>query len=859
MTNNDDKKDEKGKTKTLSLGLGGKSPDISKILEEKSKAQKGKIEVRGTKASKKDKEKLDVSKGDNMSSLGHLTSEEKELRAKLASKEINDDVATTSPVISTLKVVQKEINEDSLKEIEAIQEQKEPLEEIVAVVEEKEVLEEEKSLPSSLNPHIIKSSFEVKVVESNAQKIAEKNKMEQEQQAYTQSSSKSQADFKEAKSFSAETEEEKKSKKKAAEAEQRRANAPKNWKSAYVLNEEEDVDDDEFEEDEVIDLKPKRIYPVKRKNKRKNLTKEKIVRDVEIYNEISVKDLALRMSEKASNVLRFLTKLDNSFTIDSVIDSETAELAIIEFGHRPVIIDTSSIESQYFVFSDKAEDLKERPPVVTIMGHVDHGKTTLLDTIRKANIAGKEAGGITQHIGAYQVKSKDGKLITFLDTPGHEAFGQIRARGSKVTDIVVLVVAADDGIKPQTIEAINHAKVAGVPIIVAINKIDKPDANSMKVKSELLTHDLVVEEMGGDVLAVEISAKDNIGIDKLLETILLQAEVLDLKTNHKALGKASVIEVKQEKGFGYLASVLVERGTLRLGDYFVCGLYTGKIKVMINDKGERLKEAGPSAPIEISGFNGSVSAGDSFIVVKNEAAANELAQYRQEKASKVEKKDTTQSVLDFLTSEIHDVKTLNVIVKTDTQGSLEAIKSSLDKIVHKDIEIKMVHSGVGEITESDVMLSNAGSAVIFGFNARANSKARDLAKREGIELRYHSIIYNLVDDVKLILTGLLDPDIVENIIGYAQVREVFNVSKVGKVAGCYVTEGVLRRSAFVRVLRENVVVHDGVLSQLKRFKDDAKEVKHEYECGVALEGYNDVRVGDMIECYEKIEVKNNIE
>lgn len=854
MTSSDDKKDETIKTKTLSLSLGGdKSPDISKILEEKSKAQKGKIEFISTKSSKKDK--TDSLQNDTVEPKGHLTSAEKELRSKLASQEI-DDVSSASPVVSNFKIVKKEVNKKPVEEELEITKKEAEEEKKVDILVEEILAEEDQSFSTNAPSHIIKSSFEVKVVENNAYKIAEKNRFEKEQ-VHIQTPTKTTNDFKDTKSFSVESEEDKKSKKKLAELEARRANAPKNWKSAYVVVEEDSEDD--AEDGVVEEYKPRKIYPVKRKNKRKNLTKEKIIRDVEVYNEISVKDLALRMSEKAPKILRFLAKLDDNLNVDSILDAETAELVITEFGHRAVVIDTSSVESQYFIFNDKLEELEERPPVVTIMGHVDHGKTTLLDTIRKANIAAKEAGGITQHIGAYQVKSKDGKLITFLDTPGHEAFGQIRARGSKVTDIVVLVVSADDGIKPQTVEAINHAKVAGVPIIVAINKMDKPDANAMKVRTELLSHDLVVEEMGGDILSVEISAKNNTGIDKLLETILLQAEILDLKTNYKALGKASVIEVKQEKGFGYLASVLVERGTLRLGDYFVCGLYTGKIKVMINDKGERLKEAGPATPIEVSGFNGSVNAGDSFVVVKNESSANELVQYRAEKASKVEKKDTTQSILDFLTNELNELKTLNVIVKTDTQGSLEAIKSSLDKIIHKDIEVKMVHSGVGEITESDIMLSNSGSAIIFGFNSRANAKARDLAKREGIELRYHSIIYNLVDDVKLILTGMLDPDVVENIIGYAQVREVFNVSKVGNVAGCYVTEGILKRSAFVRVLRENVVVHDGVLSQLKRFKDDAKEVKHEYECGVALEGYNDVRVGDQIECYEKVEVRNSVD
>ncbi|MCL2567013.1 MAG: translation initiation factor IF-2 [Alphaproteobacteria bacterium] len=841
MTNSDDDKiEEKGKRKTLSISL-----DISKHIEEKEKlkAKKGKVEFTGSKPPKKageDKDSLANMPEDSSS----LTAEEKERRAKLASTKL--EAESSAPLAARLSVVQKESLKDDAESLAA--EGKENLEktaEQLAAVEESSVKMEEESAFSS--NHVIKSSFEVKVVVDHAQKVLEKNKQDR--------------DVKETKEFSTDTEEEDKKTKKKADGEARRASGPKNWKSTYVAEEDEDEEEEEedFEEVENEEVKPKRQVAVKRKNKKKNLTKEKIIRTVEVQGEITVKDLAAKMSEKTSSLLKFLSKLDDSLNISSLIDAETAELAIIEFGHKPSIIDTSSIESQYYIFNDKPEDLSARPPVVTIMGHVDHGKTTLLDTIRKTNVVGKEAGGITQHIGAYTAKSPGGKSITFLDTPGHEAFGQIRARGSKITDIVVLVVAADDGIKPQTIEAINHAKAAGVPIIVAINKIDKPEANSMKVKSELLSQNLVVEEMGGDVLAVEISAKANTGIDKLLEAILLQAEMLDLKTNYKAPAKASVIEVKQEKGFGYLASVLVERGTLHVGDYFVCGMSSGKIKVMINDKGERLKEAPPSTPVEISGFAEAVAAGDSFIVVKNEAAANELLEYRKSKAAGRENKNTTQNILDILSNEIKDVKTLAVIIKADTQGSFEAIKSSLEKITHDAVEIKIIHSGVGEITESDVMLSNTGSAIIFGFNTRANSKARDLAKKENIELRYHSIIYNLVDDVKLILSGLLDPDIVENILGTAEVRNVFDVSKVGRIAGCYVLDGLLRRNAYVRILRENVAVHSGILSQLKRFKDDAKEVKAGYECGAAIENFNDVRIGDIIECYEKVEVRNTIE
>ncbi len=829
----DEKDEKKDKKNTLSLNVSGKgnTPDISKILEERAKVQKGRtrVEIIG---SKKASEVVDTNVGVDKSKKapyddtrteskdsnlgGNLTSEERALRAKFAAENYDNSVAAQPSGLSSFKVVHKKYS-DSQGITSATN------------------LTGNSDLPVSLNTSDVDDNKTVQDVSSKfatSKKEATKDK-----------------DF----------EEDKKEKKKTIVVDQKRAK--KNWKDAYAVGEEGEEEEDEEEQEEIKYEKetPLKFTQARRKNKRRKVLRDKIVRDIILDKPLSVKDLATKMTEKSSLVIKFLTKLSLEVKEDTIIDLETAELAINEFGHNLKIKDVEIIESQYFVFDDNPEDLKERPPVVTIMGHVDHGKTTLLDSIRKANIAAKEAGGITQHIGAYQIKTAEGKFITFLDTPGHEAFSQIRARGSKVTDIIVLVVAADDGVKPQTIEAISHAKLANVPVIVAINKIDKPDKNITRLKAELLQHNIVLEEMGGDILSVEISAKNNIGIDKLLELILLQSEVLDLKTNYNALGRGSVIEVKQEKGIGFLASVVVERGTLRLGDLFVCGRESGRIKVMINDKGERIKEALPSLPVEISGFSTTVDAGDSFIVVKNEIKANELIEYRKQNFVIVDKKDNAKSILEILASSMDEVKTLVLVIKADTQGSLEAIIGSLNKINHKEVEVKIIYHGVGEIAESDVMLAKAGGGIVIGFNSRANGKARDIAKKEGIDIRYHSIIYNLIDDIKLILSGLLDPNIVENIIGYAEVRDVFDVSKVGKIAGCYVRDGVLRKSSYVRVLRNNVVIHSGVLSHLKRFKDDVKEVKHDFECGASLSNYTDIRVGDMIECYEKTEVKNNLE
>ena len=536
---------------------------------------------------------------------------------------------------------------------------------------------------------------------------------------------------------------------------------------------------------------------------------------------------------------------------DYILDVTTAELLASELNHTVNVIEEESIEKLLNTFNDKPVDLIKRTPVVAIMGHVDHGKTSLLDTIRKTNVVKGEVGGITQHIGAYQIYTDKGDPITFLDTPGHEAFDKIRSRGSKLTDIILLVIAADDGLKPQTIEAINHAHTEEVPIIVVINKIDKSDINIPKIKADLLQNNVILEEIGGDTLLVEISVKNTIGIDKLIDTILLQADLLELKTNPVGRAKGTIIEVTQKKGIGFLATILLERGTLNLSDSFTCGTQIGKVKMIINDQGKRLKSAGPYLPVEISGFNNAVEAGDSFLVVEDEKQALELADYRIQREKQLQITKENFDLTKLLSDSTDDMRVLSVIIKADTQGSLEAIISSLEGITNDLIKINVILGGLGEITESDINFANVSNAVVFGFNTRANNNAKELSKKYNIELRYHSIIYKIIDDVKMIMSGMLDPEIVENIIGYANVKQVFSINKLGNIAGCVVTEGIIKKAAFVRLLRNNVVLYDDVLSQLKHFKDDVKEVKSGTECGIAFANYDDILAGDIIECYEK--------
>ena len=582
--------------------------------------------------------------------------------------------------------------------------------------------------------------------------------------------------------------------------------------------------------------------------------KEKLIREVTIPEAITIQELANRMSERAVDVIRLLMKQGQMVKITDVVDADTAQLVAEEMGHSVKRVAAADVEEGLFDVVDDSSDTEPRSPVVTVMGHVDHGKTSLLDALRHANVVSGEAGGITQHIGAYQVTSPEsGKKITFIDTPGHAAFTAMRARGAKVTDIVILVVAADDGVMPQTVEAINHAKAAKVPMIIAINKIDKPDAKPDRVRTELLQHEVQVESMGGEVVDVEVSAKNKTNLDKLLEMIALQAELLDLKTNEARPAEGTVIEAKLDRGRGPVATVLVQRGTLRVGDIIVAGGEMGRVRALINDQGDTIDEAGPSVPVEVLGFNGPPDAGDRMAVVENEARARQVTSYRahQKRENAAASISGMRGSLEQMMSQLKTTgrKDFPLIIKADVQGSLEAILGSLEKLGTDEVTARILHAGVGGISESDVTLAEGFNAAIIGFNVRAHKEAAAAAKRNGIEIRYYNIIYDLVDDVKKAMSGLLAPTLRETMLGNALILEVFNISKVGKVAGCRVTDGTVERGANVRLIRDNVVVHEGKLSTLKRFKDEVKEVASGQECGMAFEGYGDMRAGDVIECY----------
>ena len=588
---------------------------------------------------------------------------------------------------------------------------------------------------------------------------------------------------------------------------------------------------------------------------------EKQVRDVQLPEAIVVQELANRMAERAADVVKSLMKMGMMVSMNQSIDADTAELVIEEFGHRAVRVSDADVEQVIDTVVDDDADLVSRPPIVTIMGHVDHGKTSLLDAIRKANVVSGEAGGITQHIGAYQVTTESGAVISFLDTPGHAAFTSMRARGANVTDIVILVVAADDAVMPQTIEAINHAKAAKVPMIVAINKCDKPSANPTKVRTDLLQHEVVVEAMSGDVQDVEVSALTGKGLDNLLEAIALQAEILELKANPKRAAMGAVIEAKLDVGRGPVATVLVQHGTLKKGDIFVVGEKWGKVRALQNDKGENIPEAGPSVPVEVLGLNGTPEAGDVLNVVETEAQAREIAEYREKAAKDKRAAVGAATTLEQLMAKAkadQTVAELPILVKADVQGSAEAIVQALEKVGNDEVRVRVLHYGVGAITDSDVGLAEASGAPIIGFNVRANASARTSAQQKGVEVRYYSIIYDLVDDIKAAASGLLKAEVRENFIGYARILDVFKVSNVGKVAGCLVTEGVARRSAGVRLLRDNVVIHEGTLKTLKRFKDEVKEVQSGQECGMAFENYDDVRQNDVIEIFERETVERKL-
>ncbi|UWQ79257.1 translation initiation factor IF-2 [Leisingera sp. S132] len=593
-----------------------------------------------------------------------------------------------------------------------------------------------------------------------------------------------------------------------------------------------------------------------------SVEREKVVRDVQLPETIVVSELANRMAERVADVVKSLMQMGMMVTQNQSIDADTAELIIEEFGHKVTRVSDADVEDVIKEVEDKEDDLKPRPPVITIMGHVDHGKTSILDAIRNARVVAGEAGGITQHIGAYQVKTESGTTLSFLDTPGHAAFTSMRSRGAQVTDIVVLVVAADDAVMPQTIEAINHAKAAEVPMIVAINKCDKPAADPMKVRTDLLQHEVVVEQMSGEVQDVEVSAHTGQGLDELLEAIALQAEILELKANPNRAAQGAVIEAQLDVGRGPVATVLVQNGTLRQGDIFVVGEQYGKVRALINDKGERVQEAGPSVPVEVLGLNGTPEAGDVLNVTETEAQAREIAAYREQAAKDKRAAAGAATTLEQLMAkakEDENVSELPILVKADVQGSAEAIVQAMEKIGNEEVRVRVLHSGVGAITETDVGLAEASGAPIMGFNVRANASARNTANQKGVEIRYYSVIYDLVDDVKAAASGLLSAEIRENFIGYAQIKEVFKVTGVGKVAGCLVTEGIARRSAGVRLLRDNVVIHEGTLKTLKRFKDEVSEVQSGQECGMAFENYDDIRPNDVIEIFEREEVTRTLE
>jgi translation initiation factor IF-2 len=583
-------------------------------------------------------------------------------------------------------------------------------------------------------------------------------------------------------------------------------------------------------------------------------------REVVIPETITVAELANRMARRAVDVIKVLMKSGMMPTANDIIDADTAELVATELGHSVKRVSESDVLEGLRGTADAVETLVSRAPVVTVMGHVDHGKTSLLDSLRKTDVAAGEAGGITQHIGAYQVQLPGGSKITFLDTPGHAAFTAMRARGAKVTDLVILVVAADDGVMPQTVEAITHAKAAKVPLIVAINKIDKPDANPMRVKTELLQHEIQVEEMGGETLAVEVSAKTGAGLDKLEEAILLQAEVLDLKANPDRPAEGAVIEAKLDRGRGSVATVLVQRGTLKVGDLVVAGAEWGRVRALVNDRAESVEQAGPATPVELLGLSGVPEAGDELVVVESEARAREVTEYRVRKRRETRQAGATRQSLDQLLKSQQDgeKRLLPLLIKGDVHGSVEALGGALEKLGTDEVAAQILHGGVGGITESDVILAHASGAAIIGFNVRANAQARDRARRDGVEIRYYNIIYNVVDDVKATLSGLLTPETREKFLGNAEILEVFTISKVGKVAGCRVTDGVVRRGSKVRLIRDDVVIHEGDLSTLKRFKDEVREVQTGQECGMAFANYQDIQKGDVIECYEVETIKRTL-
>ncbi len=869
IKNNEDTKshdESKKTTKRRTLTIGRSLDDIKKSKLSSASTSFGVYVVNKTSKQEKAKDKEDIS-----SDSKTLTSSERERRKKVLERSLNvlgDSKSSIKPSMPVLSEFDKSLDEGK-QEHEIKAEQLETTKEEVEVVKQAETKVEEKikeeprqkvealeEQPQSVGKETQKDAKDFRSFLGQGMPkpvvykptVVEPIKQEEKVVVKREAPAKTTVEVKEDKADNKTT----------AKKTNPFEDTYKKWnkqKANLSFNSGSSEEKEEFEERPVV----KRFQRFKRKDKAKvKVKQEKIIRTVALPDYISVQDLAGRMSEKLSSVIKVLMDLGNQYTANDTIDSDTAELVITELGHKFERVSDSLVEDSLQAGSEDKK-LEARGPVVAVMGHVDHGKTSLLDALRQTRVTAREAGGITQHIGAYQYITEDNKAITFLDTPGHEAFSAMRTRGAEITDIVVLVVAADDSVNAQTVESINHAKAANVPIVVAINKIDKPEADSMRVKTELMQHSVFVEELGGDVLCVEISALKRLNLDKLINSILLQSEIMDLKTHYEGRAKGFVLESRMEKGTGSISTILVQEGELKVGDIFVSGMCFGKVRKINNEHSKSLQKAYPVQPVEIAGYDTTAQAGDDFWVVENEAKARDIAnlrieKYKLEKASK-EKKDNIEKFL----SNSGNKKILSVIIKADVHGSVEAIIGSLLKIENEEVGVKIVHSATGAINESDINMANISNALVIGFNVRANKNAKTLADQNAVDIRYHSIIYNVIDDVKNYLSGMLDASIVESIIGSAEVREVFRSSKFGNIAGCYVTSGSIKSDSKVKLTRDDIVIYEGNLSQLRRFKDVVKEVKEGYECGLSITSYNDIKVGDCIEAIEVKEVQRTLE
>ncbi|MCF6768129.1 translation initiation factor IF-2 [Thiotrichales bacterium 19S11-10] len=789
----------------------------------------------------------------------------KQLKLSGQNRKINVEVRKKKVIVKPQEEVQEEI-------IDQIEVPEEVLEETViespdklqqevnadnkkAEVAEKESKPEEKELTESdpINNDQTEEASKVEITEETSQVTEEKDKKKEQQEKEVKVLTKQQLAEAEEEKRLAEIRDKSQTKKKKSKG--RKKHSSRDLLADPYDNGEASANSKKQAER----LSQRQVDLSKVKTQKFTKPQEKILREIDIPEEITVSDLAQRMARKAAEIIKILMKMGTMVTINQMIDQDTAVLVAEELGHSYRLTKADAIEDEVKI-DTSADEKKSRAPVVTIMGHVDHGKTSLLDYIRRSKVTDLEAGGITQHIGAYSVETEKGN-ITFLDTPGHEAFTSMRARGANCTDIVILVVAADDGVMPQTLEAIQHAKAADVPIIVAVNKIDKPEADPERVKNELAQHEVIPEDWGGDAMFVHVSAKSGEGIDELLDGVLLQAEVLELEAPVEGLAKGVVVESKIEKGRGAVATILVQSGHLKIGDILLVGLEFGRVRAMLSDHGQKIQDALPSTPVAILGLSGVPNAGDEVIAVSDEKKAREVAQFRQEKYRQEKLKQQQASKLSSLFDRMGDSEepqTLSVILKADVQGSVEALQESLIKLSSNEVKVEVVASGIGGITSSDINLAIASRAVLFGFNVRADMTAKRLAEKEEVELRYYSIIYDLIDDVKRAMSGLLSPELREEIIGVAEVREVFRSAKIGAIAGCRVIDGVVKRNSPIRVLRDQVVIYEGALESLRHFKEDVQEAKKGMECGIGVKNYNDVKVGDQIEVYETTEVEREI-